>query len=265
MRKLFFYFRLYFLLIGQYIKTRMQYRFDFFISTFGMLLFNLTAMVSIWILMSNIESLAGYSYEELVFIYAFSVLSQLPLQILFDNIWSLRRHVNQGTFIKYYFKPLNTLFYYLSEMIDIKAFGQFFFAIGAIIWASMKADVYWTLGKVLLFPVLITGSSLLFAGLMLIAASGCFWVKDSFSILSFVSGFRDYARYPMGIYNNVFKFIFTWIIPIGFVAFYPSQFYLRNMAFEWSVWLTPIFGAGVFWLSVQVWHAGTRAWGGTGS
>lgn len=265
MNRLFFYLRLYFLLVGQYIKTRLQYRFDFFISTIGMLLFNVAAMASLWLLMSNLKSLDGWTYEELVFIYAYSVLAQLPLQIIFDNIWSLRMHVNQGTFIKYYFKPLHTLFYYVSEMVDMKAFGQVIFGIGALVWASQACGIQWTPDRILLFPVLLLGSALLFIALMLIAASGTFWIKDSFSILSFVSGFRDYARYPMGIYNNLFKFVFTWLIPLGFVAFYPSRYFLRPIPADLTVLATPVVGGVLFWLAVRIWHAGTRAWGGTGS
>ena len=41
--------------------------------------------------------LAGWRFEELVFIYSFSILAQAPLQICFDHIWQLRNHVNQGT------------------------------------------------------------------------------------------------------------------------------------------------------------------------
>lgn len=117
------YARLYGLLVGQYIKSRMQYRFDFFISTFSIILANVSGFIALKILMNNLEILAGWKFEEMVFIYSFSLLAQAPLQICFDHIWQLRSHVNQGTFIKYYFKPINSLFYYMSEMIDLKGFG----------------------------------------------------------------------------------------------------------------------------------------------
>jgi ABC-2 type transport system permease protein len=265
LNRLFFYIRLYGLLVGQYIKTRMQYRFDFFISTLAMLMFNASALLSLWIIMSNLKNLAGWSYEELVFMYSFSVIAQLPLQIIFDHIWSLRMHVNQGTFIKYYFKPIHSLFYYVSEMIDIKGFGQVFFGIAAMIWACNACNIEWNIARILLLPVMLFGSSLIFIALMLTAASMSFWIKDSFSILSFVSSFRDYARYPMQIYNAFFRIVFTWIIPIGFVAFYPSHFFLRDTPIDWLALMVPLVGIILFWLSVKVWHIGTRVWGGTGS
>jgi len=265
MKRLFFYIRLYFLMVGQYIKTRLQYRFDFFISTFGMILLNLSGLLSLWLLLSNLKSLAGWSFEELVFIYSFSTLAQLPLQIMFDNVWQLRNHVNQGTFIKYYFKPINSLFYYISEVVDLKGFGQLVYGIIIFIWSSKALAIQWTLERIVLLPLLLLSSALVIISLMLIAASASFWVKDSFSILSFVSSFRDYGRYPINIYNSVFRFIFTWIIPIGFVAFYPCQFFVRDLRPDWIAWLTPLMGAVLFWLATRIWNRGTRAWGGTGS
>ena len=69
----------------------------------------------------------------------------------------------------------------------------------------------------------------------------------------------------MGIYNNIFRFLFTWVIPIGFVAFYPCQYFLGSKSPDWTVWATPLMGGALFWLAVKVWNAGVRRWGGTGS
>ncbi len=265
MKRFFFYCSLYIKLVAQYVKTRLQYRFDFFISTFSMILGSIAGIISLWILMSNLPLLAGWSFEELVFIYSFSLLAQAPMQICFDHIWQLRSHVNQGTFIKYYFKPINSLFYYVSEMLDLKGFGQLALGITAFVWSSHALAIQWTLSRILFLPLLLAGSSLVLVSLMLIASSGCFWVKDSFAILSFINSFRDHSRYPMSIYNLIFKFLFTWIIPVGFMAFYPSQFFLRSMPLDWTAWASPLFGIVTFYIAVKVWDGGMKAWGGTGS
>jgi len=265
MRRFWFYVRLYVRLVSQYIATRMQYRFDFFISTFSMILGNLTGILSLWIIMSNMPRIAGWTFNELIFIYSFSLLAQCPLQICFDNIWSLRMHVNQGTFIKYYFKPINALFYYLSEMVDLKGFGQLVLAIVAFAWSSSKLGLVWTPERIVAFPLLLVGSALVISAMMLMAASGCFWVKDSFSILSFVSSFRDHSRYPLDIYDSAFRFIFTWVLPMGFIAYYPSQFFLRDANLSWTAYASPLFGAALFYLATRMWNRGMRVWGGTGT
>lgn len=37
---------------------------------------------------------------------------------------------------------------------------------------------------------------------------------------------REFSPYPMTIFDGAFRFVFTYVIPIGFVAFYPSQLFL---------------------------------------
>jgi len=105
-----YYSRLYSMIVSQYIKGRMQYRADFIISSIGMGLMSLTGIFTLWVLFASIPNLAGWSFNELLFMYAFYLLATSPVQIFFDNIWRLRMHVQSGEFIKYYFRPLNMIF-----------------------------------------------------------------------------------------------------------------------------------------------------------
>jgi ABC-2 type transport system permease protein len=205
MKRFWFYVRLYFLLTSQYLKSRMQYRFDFFVSLVSMILGNVVSIVSLWIVMSNIPILSGWSFDQLLFIYGFSLIVQSPFQICFDHIWQLHTHIIQGTFIKYYFKPLQTLFYYLTETIDLKGFGQLAIGISAFCIASKRIGLVWTPFKIIGFPLVAFGGSLVVTSIMLIAASSCFWIKDSTSVLSFIYNLSDNTRYPLDIYSIRFS------------------------------------------------------------
>jgi ABC-2 type transport system permease protein len=112
MRILTEYLRLYFIIEAQYIKARMQYRTDFIISSIGMFF---PACKRCFLGDPRSETLL-LVLMEMVFIYAFYMIAISPMQILFDHAWQIRFHVQQGTFLKYYFRPLNMMFYYMSEM-----------------------------------------------------------------------------------------------------------------------------------------------------
>ena len=144
MRSLREYIRLYFIIEAQYIKARMQYRADFIISSFGMFFASLSSLAIFWVLFESIPDLAGWSLMEMVFIYAFYMLAISPMQILFDNFWQLRFHVQEGTFLKYYFRPLNMMFYYTSEMFDLKGLTQLLAGIILLIYSSMQLDLIWS-------------------------------------------------------------------------------------------------------------------------
>ena len=163
-----YYTRIYFLIEAQYIKARMQYRADFIISSIGMFFTSLTTIAVFWVIFGSIPQLAGWSLGQLVFIYAFYMLSTAPMQVLFDHFWQLRDHVTQGTFIKYYFRPLNMMFYYTSEMFDLKGLIQIGLGVALFVYASNTLGVQWDLFRVLLLIVTLFSAAAFFDSLGLI-------------------------------------------------------------------------------------------------
>ena len=265
MRTLLSYTKLYALIISQYIKARMQYRADFFISSFGILLESGAGLFSLWVIFHSISELIGWSFNELIFIYAFSLVAVSPSQLFFDHIWYLSHNIRQGAFIKYYFRPINMMFYYMSEIFDIKGFTKLVLGITAFIYASYRLGIDWTFPKIILLLALLFSSSLIMISLMIMAASTCFWTGEAGSLLLFVFKFGEYSRYPITIFNNFFKLLFTYVIPIGFVAFYPSKFFLRPMETNILAYLSPVAGILLFFLAYLVWRKGVNSWTGTGS
>jgi len=154
------YLRLYFIIEAQYIKARLQYRADFIISSIGMFLTSLATLGVFWIIFHSIPELAGWSFMEMVFIYAFYMIAISPMQILFDHTWQLRFHVQQGSFLKYYFRPLNMMFYYMSEMFDIKGLTQLAVGIILLIYASIQLSLQWSLGRLALLAITLFSAAL---------------------------------------------------------------------------------------------------------
>jgi ABC-2 type transport system permease protein len=259
------YLRLYFIIEAQYIKARMQYRADFIISSVGMFLSSLATLGVFVVLFTTIPSLAGWSLMEMIFIYAFYMVAISPMQILFDHTWQLRFHVQQGTFLKYYFRPLNMMFYYMSEMFDLKGLTQLAAGIILLVYASIKLHIAWSLAKVGLLLMTLFSAALVLIAITLLAGCVCFWVIDSYPVLGLAWKLREFAPYPMNIFDGVFRFTFTYVLPIGFIAFYPAQLFLRPDAVSALVYFSPLIGIGLFALAYRVWLLGVNSYTGTGS
>ncbi len=249
----------------QDIKSKMSYRADFIISTFGMVATNIAGFISFWILFQNFPSVNGWSYHEMLFLYGFSLISITPVQCLFDNNWSLRINVYSGDFIKYCFRPINLFFYYQSEIFDVKGLGQLFFGIGTLVYAWYKLSLPVTLLAVCKTVVFLITASLIMISMQNAAAATCFWIQNSFFVLDLAFRFKDYAKYPMTIFSPVFRFIFTFLIPIAFIAYYPSLVILRPGEVPVLSWLSPFIGCLFFWLSYRLWMHGAMNYSGTGS
>ena len=264
-RSLGFYLKIYFKIMSQDIKSKMSYRADFIISTIGMIATNIAGFISFWIMFTKFPSINGWGYYEMLFLYGFSLIAITPTQCLLDNNWSLRQYVYSGDFIKYCFRPINLFFYYESEIFDVKGLGQLCFGIGTLAYSWHKLALPVTclmIAKVIIF--LIT-ASLFMAAMQNAAAATCFWIQNSFYILDLSLKLKDYAKYPISIFNPVFRFIFTFILPVAFIAYYPSLVLLRPNEAGVLSWLSPLIGILFFYLSYKLWMKGASKYDGSGS
>lgn len=259
------YIRLYFIIETQYIKARMQYRADFIISSIGMLFTSLATLGVFWVLFNSIPTLAGWTFMEMVFIYAFYMIAISPMQILFDQTWWLRFAVQQGVFLKYYFRPLNMMFYFMSERFDLKGLTQLAAGIVLLIYASIQLNIEWTLLKVGLLLVMLFGASLVLISITVAAGCAAFWITNAFPVLNLAWKLREFSPYPMNIFDGVFRFTFTFILPIGFIAFYPAQMFLRPEQISPLVYFSPLVGILSFALAYWIWTQGVNGYSGTGS
>ena len=260
-----FYIRIYFKILAQNLKSQMSYRADFIISTIGMIFTNIAGFVSFWILFSNFSEINGWGYYEMLFLYGFSLVAVTPVQCLFDNNWNLRRYAFSGDFIKYCFRPINLFFYYQSEVFDIKGLGQLAFGIGTIAYSWAKLGLECSLLSVVKMIVFLISASLVMIALQNAAAASCFWIENSFYILDFVTKLKDYAKYPVTIFSQVFRFIFTFIMPIAFIAYYPALVILRPEEVPVLSWLSPVIGVLMFIISYKIWMRRATRYNGTGS
>ena len=264
-RGLAFYARIYRKVLIQDLKSKMSYRADFIISTFGMIMTNAVGFISFYILFQNFPSINGWNYYEMLFFYGFSLIALTPLQCLFDNNWNLRYSVESGDFIKYCFRPINVFFYYISEVFDVKGLGQLAFGILVLGYAWMHLAIPVSVLTIAQLLLLLLTASLFMIAIMNFAAATCFWIQRSGYVMILMFRFKDYAKYPASIFDGIFKVIFTFVIPIAFIAYYPALVLLRPDEIPVLSYISPLLGILFFRLSYKFWMLGARKYNGTGS
>src|SRR5260221_953626 len=101
-------FRLYFV---QYAKARLEYRADFFSSVLASLLGTLASFSFLLIVFSRAPAVTGWTFEEMVFLYGFSLV---PLGIFNLFSWNLYRfpdrYLIEGRFDRVLLRPLSSSF-----------------------------------------------------------------------------------------------------------------------------------------------------------
>lgn len=250
---------------SQYLKERMQYRADFLCDVIGMIVTNIFGISTFWVVFHNITELGGFSFNEMLFMYGFALMAMSPQQLLLDNAWMLSNKVVTGEFIKYCFRPVNMLFYYMSERVDVKGFSQFGIGTVILIMAWRKLEIPLTVMNIIMFMILWIGAVLICMALIVLSSTFGFMGGGTNAAVFLASDLKGYGSYPLTIFNHVLRFLFTFILPIGFIAYYPASYFWGNKNGGILTYLSALIGAVFFWISCRIWEHFAQRYAGTGS
>lgn len=250
----------------QELKRFLEYRSDFIMGIIGFLIGQIFNLMYLWIVFANIPSLAGWSLEEIIFLYGFSLIPKGIDHLLFDNLWTVSNYtIRNGEFDKYLTRPINSLFYVLVEKFQIDALGELIMGITLICITLPNLSVQFSILKVFLSLLVIPFATLIYTGVKIITTSISFWIKRSGNITYTLYMVSDFAKYPVTIYNNLIKSVITYIIPFAFASFYPANYILTGEKPFFSIGLTVVISILLIGLGSFVWSNGVKVYESTGS
>lgn len=258
--------RMHRIFVVQELKKMVEYKANFVVGIIGFLLGQITNILFIWIIFAQIPNLKGWTINQIVFIYGFSLIPKGIDHLLFDNLWAVGHFiVRRGEFDKYLTRPVNTLFHVMVEKLQVDALGELITGIALICVTVFHVGIEWSLTKVLLIILVIPFATLIYTGIKIATAALAFWIKRSGNVTYMFYMVNDFAKYPVTIYNNTVRGIITYIIPFAFTAFYPAKYILTGQNPMYNVGMTAVMAVILMAIGIFVWNRGIRAYESAGS
>lgn len=221
------YWRLYRVLIKQFLKVVMQSKVDFLMGLLGFFLTQATGIIFLYLIFQQIPTLQGWTLEQLIFIYGFAQIPRGIDHLLTDNIWLVAwRMVVNGQFDRYMLRPMNVFFQVIAEKLQPDALGEILIGSILVIISVQKGVVTLTPLSAVLFLASMLAGALIYTSIKLFFASFALWIKQSGPLLQVAYEMAEFAKYPTEIYHKSIQFIITWVIPFAFVAYLPASFFL---------------------------------------
>jgi len=263
-------FRLYRRYVGVSLRSQMQYRGSFVVTSIGAFAATITDFIAIWALFARFRQIEGWRFEEVALLYgvisvAFAIADALTrgFDIFGDQF------IKTGDFDRLLVRPRSTVLQLLGFELRATRIGRL--AQGMLAWGvgMHLTGIEWTLATsgTLLFAV--AGGVALFAGILVLQATLAFWTVESLEVANTLTyGGVEAAQYPLDIYARWFRAFLTFVVPLGCVSYYPVAAVLGHVeATGSSVWLrfTPALGFGFLGVAMFVWRYGVRRYTSTGS
>ncbi|NLV35689.1 MAG: hypothetical protein GXY17_03315 [Clostridiaceae bacterium] len=247
------------------LRSLMQYKASFVMSTIGQFLVSFTAFLGVYFMFSRFHSVSGFSYCEVLLCFSVLLTSFSLAECFVRGFDTFSVIISNGEFDRIMVRPRNEILQVLASRIEFSRIGRLLQALLMFAYALPSSEVVWSFDKILTLFFMIIGGFGVFSGLFVIYASLCFFTIEGLEFLNiFTDGGREFGRYPFSVYGEgVLKF-FTYIVPLALFQYYPFL-YLTGRTDRVIYMLLPLIGLLFIVPCLLFWRIGVRHYKSTGS
>lgn len=246
------------------LRSQLQYRASFFLLVAGHFLSTFIDIFGIWVLFDRFKVIEGWTLPELCLIYGIIHMGFAIAESFARGFDTFNLMVKKGDFDRILLRPLSTLFQIAMQDVQFMRIGRFFQGFIVLIYGARQLDFTLFSSHVFLIFFSILGTASLFYGLFVIQGVISFWTVESVEVMNVVTyGGVVSCQYPISIYSKPFRMVFTFVIPLACVGYYPVAAMLQKGS-PFGL-IAPIFGFLFLFFSFQLWHLGVRRYRSTGS
>lgn len=264
----------YFSVAAFFIKIAVQTMLEYRAELIGWLIANpiqfILGIATIKFVISEFGALGGWGFGELAFLYGIAVLSHGLSVMLFVQTWHMGSAMLDGEFDIMMLRPMNVLFQFLFGWFNIIGITDLIPGVVIFIYGCSQVRFIWSFANIVMIISVLTGATLIRGAVFLLTGSIAFWTKsrNSFLFLNFTI-FDQTTKYPLSIYPRAIQVIFTFLIPLGFIAFYPASDFLSKGSLFGSSGGMALFsllaGVLVFFIAARVFLKGLKRYESAGS
>lgn len=252
-------------------RIRWQHRTAWVLMRVSQILSYGAAFLMIYIMVEKFGSIGDWSAPEVLFLYAVNLicyaLGGFFFQIPSDSLPNL---VRSGEFDLLMVRPLTPLEFLVFRQLSSGYAGHLVIAV-IVLGLSVRAlGIELGAAGMGYLLLVIVGGSFIHGSMFLITAVPTFWMVQNQAIRSILQyQMSSFVRYPISIYHRIVQVVLTFVVPYGFVSYYPAQEFLgRNefLGFAPIVrYLSVPVGVLFFFVALGIWRWGLRRYSGTGS
>ncbi|QYC42543.1 hypothetical protein Nocox_24700 [Nonomuraea coxensis DSM 45129] len=260
--------RTYILLAWTWTRAAAAYPVSFWLMTVLSLAVAATDVAVIFIVFANTTSLAGFSREEVLFLYGAASLPFTLCDLFVSNLDRVSRHIKDGTLDTFLIRPVSAWLQLAADRFTPTRAGRVVQAAAVLGWSLTALDP--DPGRLWMLPVMTVTGIVVFAAMWTLAGAAQFALTDAPEVVNaFTYGGHQLVQYPLAIYGRDLVRGVTYVLPLAFVNWQPGLYVLgRADPFgtpEFMRFLGPVAAPVLALLAALAWRQGVRHYRSTGS
>lgn len=256
-------------LLSAFLKVNVQMSLAYRADTIVNILLNLMwlgwELLSLNIIFSNTETIAGWGFGELIALLGvFRLVHTLMIALIWPNTEKFNQSIRDGSMDYTLLQPINSMFLVTFSRITIWRAWDLILAIVLIsIGVNMTGESV-TVIQLLTFLLLTVSGAIVLYSLWIVLIALTFWFTKFDNNVTILQALLDAGRYPVTVYPVWLRILVTFVIPIAVATTVPLQG-LRGELDLPRVLMYVGIGVASFLIASQVWKRGLKQYSGASS
>ena len=214
-------------LVGAQVRSQLQYRASFALDLGGSFLISFIDFLAVLVIFHNVPRLGVWSVREVALLYALSSISFALTDLLIGHLDQFPQKIRDGNFDILLVRPRGSLFQVVASDFQLRKLGKAAQGTFVLVYALTALQLDWTPGRIALVIVTIPAGIVIFASVWVTGACLAFWTTDGGEFTNaFTYGGNFMAQYPIDIYASWLRRFLCYLVPIGFVTYFPALYLL---------------------------------------
>ena len=194
------------------------------------LLWFIGQIIFIEVIFGYVERIGDWTkWEVVMLVGTHQIISQIFQAFFYANLANLPELVRTGRLDFLLLQPIDAQFAVSTKQFGVDNLVNAVIGVAFVVTSLIKLNIMPTAGQIALYIVGITlGVAIHYCIFLALATVSFFIVRAQGLIYGYYSLF-NLGRYPDVVFRGMFKFVFSWVIPIIVVTNIPTRLLIRAM------------------------------------
>lgn len=261
------YFEIYWLMLRNSLIREMSFKANFLLWMLTELLWFLGQIVFINVMFMYVDRIGDWTkWEVVLLVGTHQLITQIFQALFYMNVANLPELVRTGKLDFMLLLPMDAQFAVSLRQFGLDNVVNALVGIAIVAFSLFKLGVVPQAYQIGLYLVAISLGVAIHYSMMFMLATMSFWIVRAQGLIYGYYNLFNIARYPETVFRGVFKFVFSWIIPVIIVANVPARILMRS--FEQPAPLLLQLGiAAAFCVAISraFWHSALRRYSSASS
>ena len=209
------------------MRGQLQYRGSFILDVSGSFLISFLDFFAILIVFHNVPTLGSWNVHEVALLYAISMISFALTDLVIGHLDLLPQKVRDGTFDLILVRPRSSLLQVAALDFQLRCLGKAAQGAIVLVYALASLEIQWTVGRVVMLVLTIPVGVVLFSAVWVAGSCIAFWTVDGGEFTNaFTYGGNFLTEYPIDLYSRWARRLLAYVVPLAFVAYFPTLYIL---------------------------------------